>query len=85
MKRKYHANGELAVLSMSANDTYAWANKPGACWPCSTLAGRRFVAEFDSYGDLIDFAINGGRGNQDCDAAELNAITDDFRQFVYRV
>ena len=79
MKRTYHANGELASLSMSANDTRAWANKPGARWPCSTLSGRRFFAEFDSFGDLIDLSIDGGRGDQDCDGGEFNAIVDDYR------
>ena len=65
-------------LWLSANDTYNWAHKPGAAWPCSQLSGRRLFAEFEANGDLVDMQIDGGRGEQDCDANEFNAITSDF-------
>ena len=34
-------------LWLSANDTYRWATRPRAAWPCSELAGNRLFAEFD--------------------------------------
>jgi len=63
-------------LWASATDTYAWAHRTGEGWPCSTLSGRRFFAEFQD-GNLVDFSLNGGRGPQDCDAHELNAFVED--------
>lgn len=64
-------------LWLSANDTYLWATRPGASWPCSELRGRRLFVEFDGDGDLVDLAIDGGRGNQDCSSDELTAIATD--------
>ena len=61
---------------LSANDTHAWAHRSGASWPCSQLSGRRVFAGFDSNG-LCDVAIDGGRGDQDCDSAEFNACVAD--------
>lgn len=70
-------NGENFTLWLSARDTEGWATRPGAWWPCSFLRGKRVVAEFDSNG-LCGLSINGGRGEQDCPADELNAIVEDF-------
>lgn len=70
-------NGNSVTLWASARDTYDWAHKPGAAWPCSTLSGRRFVAVFDSNG-LCDLSLDGGRGEQDCDSWELSAMCADF-------
>jgi hypothetical protein len=64
-------------LWLSSKDTYDWANKAGASWPCSQLSDRRVFVEFDRSGDLVDFVIDGGKGEQDCDSHELNAITSD--------
>lgn len=64
-------------LWLSANDTYNWAHKAGAAWPCSQLSNRRLFVEFDQRGDLVDLAIDGGRGDQDCDSNELDAIVAD--------
>jgi hypothetical protein len=64
-------------LWLSENDTYNWAHRDGASWPCSTLSGKRLFAEFDNHGNLVDMAINGGRGDQECDGHEFNAITND--------
>jgi len=75
MRIKEH-NGSLKVW-LSANDTYLWATRPGASWPCSELRGRRVFAEFDATGDLIDLAIDGGRGEQDCSSDEFNACLTD--------
>lgn len=63
-------------LWLSANDTYNWAHKSGASWPCSVLSDHRLYAEFDETGDLIDMAIDGKI--KGCPADEFNAITSDF-------
>ena len=71
--------GTTTKLWLSARDTSDWASKPGAAWPCSTLAGHRVFAEFDD-GDLIELAIDGredGDAN-DIDGYEFTAMTDDF-------
>lgn len=73
MKKK--KQGNTVKLWLSANDTYAWANRPGAAWPCSFLAGKRLFAEFDD-GDLVDYAVDGKCGEVPVD--EFNAITSDF-------
>jgi hypothetical protein len=64
-------------LWLSANDTKSWANRAGARWPCSQLAGHRIFAEFDSHG-LCDLTIDGRYG--DCDAHEFNACVADHLQ-----
>lgn len=64
-------------LWLSARDTYEWAHRDGANWPCSTLADKRLFVEFQANGDLVDLTIN-GNGSADCDANELNAITSDL-------
>ena len=69
-------NGGLQ-LELSAEETDNWATRPGASWPCSFLRGRRVFAEFATNGDLIDLAIDGGRGEQDCPSNEFNAICTD--------
>ena len=61
---------------LSANDTYNWANRASAGWPCSTLSDKRVFAEFDN-GDLVDLSIDGS-SNADCDVDELNAIMADL-------
>ena len=76
MKIQRHEHG--IKLFLSPRDTYYWAHKPGAAWPCSTIADRRLFAEFDNAGNLVDMALDSGRGNQDCDGNEFNAITSDF-------
>ena len=63
---------------ISARETREWAHKDGASWPCSFLSGRRLFAEFDRNGDLVDLAIDGGRGNQDCPNDEFYAIVSDM-------
>lgn len=60
---------------LSRDETYDWAHKAGAAWPCSFLSSKRLFAEFASNGDLINIAINGGK--QDCPLHELTAIIED--------
>lgn len=66
-------------LWASARDTAQWARKgsPTGWWPCSELSGRRLFAEFASNGDLVDMALDGGRGEQDIGAAEFGAFVED--------
>ena len=75
MRRIIHSGG--FKLWASADDTYSWAHRAGAAWPCSTLSGRRVFAEFDDNG-VLDFAINGGRGEQDADGHEFAAMVSDM-------
>lgn len=77
MRLKVHDDGSK-LLWLSADDTWYWANNPGALWPCSFLSGKRLFVKFDANGDLVDLIVNGGRGDQDCPSDELNAMTEDF-------
>ena len=61
-------------LWLSARDTYDWAHRAGASWPCSTLSDKRLFVQFDSNG-LLDLSINGRDG--DCDGHELSAMVCD--------
>ena len=65
-------------LWLSANDTYNWAYRPNAKWPCSVLSGHSLYAEFNKDGDVIALTIDGRC--TDCPADEFNAITADFLQ-----
>lgn len=71
---KYIDNGAFYTLRLSANDTYAWANRAGRRWPCSYLSGRSAWAQFDSRtDDVVDTNV------PDCPGDEFAAIFDDFR------
>ncbi|HSG61883.1 MAG TPA: hypothetical protein VLA24_10695 [Pseudomonadales bacterium] len=72
MRTKINPNSFTVWLSR--NDTYTWAHKTGAAWPCSMLSNKRVVASFDANG-LYDFAVN-GKGD-DIDGNELSAIVAD--------
>jgi hypothetical protein len=74
MRTLIHPHG--LTLWLSARDTYEWANRAGARWPCSELSGKRLVACFDRNG-LCDIAIN-GKSDADVSSTEFNAITSDF-------
>ena len=75
---RIHKSEYGTKIWLSARDTYAWAHRPGAAWPCSQLSDRRVFAELDAHGDLVDMALDGGRGDQDCDANEFNALVSDM-------
>lgn len=69
-------------LWLSARETQAWATKPGATWPCSTIAGRSLYVEFDRNG-LCDLTTRPER--EDIDANELSALcADSLRDSVPR-
>lgn len=78
IKRENGTYGYFKIW-LSARDTYNWAHRPGATWPCSFLSDRQVFAEFDLAGDLVDLQIDGGRGDQDCPADEFTACIDDHR------
>ena len=80
MEMKTQVNGLTTKIWLSANDTYNWAHKIGASWPCSTLSNRQVFAEFDG-GDLIDIAID-GKSDDNVDACEFNAIITDLTEIV---
>ena len=69
-------NGSSITLWASAHDTWAWANRSGSAWPCSTLADHRFCASFDDNG-LVDLTVD-GRESGDIDGHELSAICADL-------
>jgi len=65
-------------LWLSANDTYNWAHKAGASWPCSTLSNHRVWILVDENG-LLDITLDGkDTHNKDIDGTELDAIVSDF-------
>lgn len=41
-------HGNSVAIWLSARDTYEWARKPGAAWPCSQLEGRRLYVRQDA-------------------------------------
>ncbi len=80
MKTKLTSSNTVKVW-ISAAETYQWAHKQGAKWPCSTLEGRKLYAHFAENGDLLDVTIDGrepdpNRG--DIDGQEFNALMSDF-------
>lgn len=65
------------VMWLSARDTYDWAHRAGASWPCSQLSNHRAVISVDSNG-LCDLAIDGSWEKiQDIDEHELAACVSD--------
>lgn len=68
-------------LSLSSDDTYAWAHKTGASWPCSTVSGYGIDVELAPNGDLVDLTVSDDKGrfaDRDIPSGELNAIVSDF-------
>lgn len=72
-------NGTSIAVWISANDTREWANRPSDMWPCSTLAGKRLFAAFDSNG-LYDVRVDGDWDDypDEVDGHEFNAIVCDM-------
>jgi len=71
------------TLVLLRDDTRAWASRPGAAWPCSTLAGRRVFAQFDREGDLIELLVDGILAGDDVDGHEFTAMSSDFLREEY--
>jgi len=68
-------NGNSIAVWLSARDTYDWAHKAGAVWPCSGLSDKRIFAAFDTNG-LYELTVN-GRWDHTIDSAEFNAVMAD--------
>jgi hypothetical protein len=68
------------TLRVNGNDTRIWAMRPNNVWPCSTLLGRGFTAQFDSNG-LLELDLQGSTGlnnHEDIDGNEFSAICCDL-------
>lgn len=63
-------------MRLSPDDTWDWAHRPGALWPCSETAGHSLTVVVDSVG-LCEIAVD-GREEIDLDGNELDAIVSDF-------
>ena len=70
------------TLWLSARETYSWAHKPGAAWPCSTLADKRLVVVGDDNG-LCNLTVN-GKVDEDIDGTELDACVADHLPAQFR-
>ena len=68
-------NGDSVAIWANTHDTYEWAHKTGAAWPCSELSGHRFFAAFDTNG-LVALTVDGR--DADVPGDELSAITSDL-------
>lgn len=73
LKRFTETGGRVVgyVMWLSARDTYDWARKPEAVWPCSTLCDRAVCVQVDDNG-LYEL-----HGADDIDGGELDAIVSD--------
>jgi len=69
-------DGHSIKMFASKKDTYAWAHKPGAAWPCSQLSGKSLFVEL-WYGDLVNITVNNKYG-VDIDSNELHAFIEDI-------
>ena len=67
---------DSVILKLSRQDTMMWATRPHESWPCSTLAGHRFVACFDTNG-LWEFTVD-GKDNAVIDGHELSSCCCDW-------
>ncbi|MFA5626092.1 MAG: hypothetical protein WC965_01145 [Thiohalomonadaceae bacterium] len=69
---------DYTTVWISANVTYRWASGEYGTgrWPLSRLGGKRLRAEFDSYGNLVDYAINGRYPTYDASVEEFNALME---------
>ena len=71
-----HITPDQITLWLSKRDTYDWARKFDAAWPCSTIAGKSLMAVFDDNG--LGFITINGNADGELDGGEFNAITSDF-------
>ena len=59
------------VMTLMAEDTTAWANKPGAVWPSSKLAGRMVQFAVDDRGLMDEVGV------MDASQSEIVACVSD--------
>lgn len=79
VKTQEHTTKEKSIvvyyqLCLSSNETYTWATKVNASWPCSQLKGHRLRVTVDQNG-ILDYAIDGQY--KDIDDNELTACVAD--------
>ena len=77
--RKIFKNSSL-FLHIYPKDTYDWAHKESMAWPCSTLSGKKIVAEYYG-GELVDLKVFDGKKEIDerqYNDYELKIILEDF-------
>lgn len=80
-----YRQGAFTRFTFTADETYAWARKPGAYWPCSALAGHRLSITVDGADltcDIIDLRIDGrdifnGDDSLDLPEHEISAFLAD--------
>lgn len=63
------------LVTITADETEAWATRPGNVWPCSTVRGKSLAVELVD-GDLVDIQMDSG-SIDDIDGHELHACVDD--------
>ena len=63
------------TMWLSSTETYDWAHRADAAWPCSTIDGKRIKIIVDGNGPY-DVTIAGVDGD-DIDGGELRAIIAD--------
>ena len=81
MRIKRHTDGDGAIVGytmwLSARDTYDWAHRDGARWPCSATSDRRLVVGVDGNG-IHGLAVDGHEDHDgDIGSDELGAIVAD--------
>lgn len=74
---KIKKEGNTTKIWLSSNDTFRWAERPNAKWPCSTLSDRRIYVELDKNKDIIDIKIN-GKPRREIDSHELRCCLNDL-------
>lgn len=62
------------TIWLSANDTFDWAHRPTATWPCSTVSGKRLKVHYSPRGDLDGLTINGQYIDDDCTCEAINGL-----------
>jgi len=69
--------GNTTKVWLSSSDTWRWANRTNAKWPCSTLADKRVYVELDKNKDIVEIKVN-GRPKREVDGHELRCCLNDL-------
>ena len=72
---RFAGYGAGYTMSFSAPNTWDWAHRPNARWPCSSLAGKRIFIVVNNNG-LAETRVR-GRGDLNIQSDELAAIVAD--------
>lgn len=74
---KIKKEGNIKRVWISSSETWRWANRINAKWPCSTLADKRIYMELDKHDNIVDIKIN-GRYSSKIDGHELRSCINDL-------